>query len=40
MHLLARRFPAAQQERILEASLDPKRLDTMAVNEYVDLYLS
>ena len=37
---LARRFPAAQQERILEASLDPKRLDTMAVNEYVDLYLS
>jgi 2-methylcitrate dehydratase len=36
---LARRFPAAQQERILEASLDSGRLDAMAVNEYVDLYL-
>ncbi len=36
---LARRFPAAQQERILEASLDAKRLDAMPVNEYVDLYL-
>lgn len=36
---LARRFAAGQQERILEASLDAKRLDAMAVNEYVDLYL-
>ncbi|WP_058188004.1 bifunctional 2-methylcitrate dehydratase/aconitate hydratase [Terracidiphilus gabretensis] len=36
---LARRFPAAQQERIHEASLDTKRLDAMPVNEYVDLYL-
>jgi 2-methylcitrate dehydratase len=36
---LARRFPAAQQERILEVSLDPARLDAMPVNEYVDLYL-
>ncbi len=36
---LARRFGAEQQERILEASLDAKRLDTMPVNEYVDLYL-
>jgi 2-methylcitrate dehydratase len=36
---LARRFGAEQQERILEASLDAKRLDAMPVNEYVDLYL-
>jgi 2-methylcitrate dehydratase len=36
---LARRFPARQQERILEVSLDPKRLDATPVNEYVDLYL-
>lgn len=36
---LARRFPVAQQGRILEVSLDPRRLDAMAVNEYVDLYL-
>ena len=36
---LARRFPEAQRERILEVSLDAKRLDGMPVNEYVDLYL-
>jgi 2-methylcitrate dehydratase len=36
---LARRFPVAQQERILAVSLDPKKLDPMPVNEYVDLYL-
>ena len=36
---LARRFPVTQQERILEVSLDPKRLDSMPVNEYVELYL-
>src|SRR5215472_3440664 len=37
---LARRFPAAQQQRILDASLDPARLDEMPVNEYVDLYVA
>ena len=36
---LRRRFPEAQQQRILEASLDPTRLDAMPVNDYVDLYL-
>jgi 2-methylcitrate dehydratase len=35
---LARRFDEAQQQRILEASLDWGRLEGMAVNEYVDLY--
>ena len=35
---LKRRFDAAQQERILEASLDRGRLEGMAVSEYVDLY--
>jgi 2-methylcitrate dehydratase len=36
---LRRRFPEAQQQRILEASLDGARLDAMPVNEYVDLYV-
>ena len=40
---LARRFPAEQQERILEVSLgtglNEGRLEAMPVNEYVDLYL-
>jgi 2-methylcitrate dehydratase len=36
---LARRFPEAQQQRILDVSLDPARLDTMPVNDYVDLYI-
>ncbi len=36
---LRRRFPAAQQERILAASLDRARLESMPVNEYVDLYI-
>ncbi len=36
---LARRFPAKQQQAILAASLDKKRLESMAVNEYVDLYV-
>jgi 2-methylcitrate dehydratase len=36
---LARRFPAAQQQRILSASLDPAKLDAMPVHQYVDLYL-
>ncbi len=36
---LGRRFPEHQQERILEVSLDLKKLSSMAVNEYVDLYI-
>jgi 2-methylcitrate dehydratase len=36
---LRRRFTAAQQERILAASLNVEKLDAMPVNEYVDLYL-
>jgi 2-methylcitrate dehydratase len=36
---LARRFPEPQQQRILDASLDPGRLDATPVHEYVDLYL-
>jgi 2-methylcitrate dehydratase len=36
---LQRRFPEAQQKRILDVSLDPERLDAMPVNEYVDLYV-
>ncbi len=36
---LRRRFSKEQQGRILEVSLDPGRLETMPVNEYVDLYL-
>ena len=36
---LARRFPAKQQAKILEASLDQTRLEAMPVNEYVDLYV-
>jgi 2-methylcitrate dehydratase len=36
---LARQFPARQQSRILEASLDQKTLEDMAVHEYVDLYV-
>jgi 2-methylcitrate dehydratase len=36
---LARRFPADQQQRILEVSLDPARLDAMGVHEYVELYI-
>jgi 2-methylcitrate dehydratase len=36
---LSRRFPVPQQERILAASLDRARLDSMPVNEYVDLYI-
>lgn len=35
----ARVFPARQQARILEASLDQKKLETMPVHEYVDLYV-
>ena len=36
---LRRRFPDQQQRRILEVSLDHKRLDEMPVNEYVDLFV-
>jgi 2-methylcitrate dehydratase len=36
---LRRRFPEAQQNQIIEASLSADRLDAMPVNEYVDLYL-
>ncbi len=36
---LARRFPASQQQRIAELSLDRARLEQTAVNEYVDLYV-
>jgi len=36
---LRRRFPQAQQQHILAASLDPPTLDAMPVNDYVDLYL-
>jgi 2-methylcitrate dehydratase len=36
---LARRFPKKQQDAILEASLDRKRLEAMPVHEYVDLYV-
>jgi 2-methylcitrate dehydratase len=37
---LARRFPRKQQDAILAASLDQKRLESMPVHEYVDLYAS
>ncbi len=36
---LRRRFPEPQQERILAASLDRARLESMPVNEYVNLYI-
>jgi 2-methylcitrate dehydratase len=36
---LRRRFAEAQQNQILDASLDAGRLDAMPVNEYVDLYV-
>ena len=36
---LARRFPAAQQQAILAVSLDPAKLEAMAVPDYVDLYV-
>jgi 2-methylcitrate dehydratase len=37
---LRRRFPESQQQRILDVSLDPGRLDDMPVSEYVDLFIS
>ena len=36
---LARKFPATQQARILEASQDQSTLEEMAVHEYVDLFV-
>ena len=36
---LARRFPAKQQKRILDVSLDQQKLEAMPVHEYVDLYV-
>jgi 2-methylcitrate dehydratase len=36
---LARRFPAKQQKAVLDVSLEPQKLETMPVNEYVDLYV-
>jgi 2-methylcitrate dehydratase len=36
---LRRRFDSAQQQCILDASLDPERLARMPVHEYVDLYV-
>jgi 2-methylcitrate dehydratase len=36
---LARRFPAKQQKAILDISLDQKKLETLPVNEFVDLFV-
>lgn len=36
---LARQFPARQQQRILDASLDQATLEAMPVNDYIDLYV-
>lgn len=36
---LARQFPPRQQQQILDISLDQKKLEAMAVNDYVDLYV-
>jgi 2-methylcitrate dehydratase len=37
---LARRFPAKQQQAILDAALDARRLEAMPVNEFVDLMVT
>src|SRR5258706_14104832 len=36
---LARRFPKERQDQILAVSLDQRKLESMAVNEYVDLFV-
>jgi 2-methylcitrate dehydratase len=36
---LGRRFPAKQQKAILDVSMDRERLETMPVNEYVDMFV-
>ncbi|MYN13744.1 bifunctional 2-methylcitrate dehydratase/aconitate hydratase [Pusillimonas sp. TS35] len=36
---LARHFPTKQQQRILDVSLDQKKLEAMPVHEYVDMFV-
>jgi 2-methylcitrate dehydratase len=36
---LARRFPAKQQQAILDVSLDQKKLEALPVNAYMDMYV-
>ena len=36
---LARRFPAKQQQRILDVSLDQKKLESMSACDFVDLFV-
>jgi 2-methylcitrate dehydratase len=36
---LARRFPQQQQKTILDVCMDPARLETMPVNDFVDLFV-
>jgi 2-methylcitrate dehydratase len=36
---LARRFPERQRKTILEACMDPARLEAMPVNQFVDLFV-
>lgn len=36
---LARRFPAKQQQAILDVSLDQKKLEALSVNAYMDMYV-
>jgi 2-methylcitrate dehydratase len=36
---LARRFPARQQKTILDVCMDPGRLESMPVNQFVDLFV-
>jgi 2-methylcitrate dehydratase len=36
---LARRFPAKQQQRILDVSLDQKKLEAMSACDFVDLFV-
>lgn len=36
---LARQFPPRQQQKILDVSLNQKKLEAMPVNEYMDLYV-
>jgi 2-methylcitrate dehydratase len=37
---LARRFDAAQQQRILDASSEQAKLEAMKVDDYVSLYVT
>jgi 2-methylcitrate dehydratase len=36
---LARRFPSKQQQAILDVCMDAKKLEAMAVNEFVDMFV-